>query len=190
MPKALNLRDPYGGGVVQGGRVLGSLGEPLQKKQRGRKRKTEDRKAEGQEEEEAQEEEAPWRLKIQGRAPKNHLLHKKVCPVDALQPGDLDLYKTWTTRSYVDGGRHSTILSNSTVSKHIQAYRTFVQHLLDEGLVTPPVTFLEALTKINFKAYIIHLQNNNNSRGGKTHPATMRTLYTSMGVMAKLCIGP
>ncbi|CAE7729941.1 unnamed protein product, partial [Symbiodinium pilosum] len=95
------------------------------------------------------------------------------------RPGAL---KTWTTKSMVDGGKHDRILAPTTVQKHVHGYRSLCYFLVQQSLVTEPVTFEEALTKDNLTAYLSHVQHKNTAR------STFKAWRTSMVVFVGLAL--
>ena len=156
--------------------------EGKQSHAKGKKRKAEEAAAE------EGELDRPWRERIQGHMPTGALKHKKVLDDCSFRDGDLDLYKTWTTKSVVDGGKHHRILAPSTCQKHLHGYRSLCYFLVQEKLVTEPVTFEDALTKSNLAAYLSHLQHNNTARNMAMNPSTLKAWRTSMGVFAGLAL--
>ena len=80
----------------------------------------------------------------------------------------------------VDGGKHAQILAPSVVQEHLHGYRSLCYFLLEQKLITEPLTFEDALSKEKLMAYLSHVQHNNT--------AMVKAWRTSMGVFVDLAL--
>ena len=99
----------------------------------------------------------------------------------------LELRKT-TGSSMASGGAYRHILSEDTVTMHLNTYRCLVQVLLDAELLEKPVSFRDALTKDSWLAFLTHLETATASRGRAYAPASVNNLSRSLSVWLEVVV--
>ena len=72
---------------------------------------------------------------------------------------------------------------------HLRTYRHVVRVLLDQGLVHPPVSCQDALTKLRIKKFLQHMETAVTSRKRRYHPDTVNNASRSLSVLAKVMLG-
>jgi hypothetical protein len=115
--------------------------------------------------------------------PAGRLMHKRVCDEDRIAEGEKGLFWKRAGSPFTDGGVLGRILSERTIQKHWNVFRTLVTIVEPAGDSPGPLEVCEILHTPGVTKFFTWVQTATTARGGSYEPSTIKSMADSLCVV-------